>query len=85
MPTYDYRCKDCGNEFEVICKISEMDDKKVCPECSCEDTERFIGGAPSIGDPIRLGLRKVPDGFKDVLKKIDKTPGSRLKSTSSFI
>lgn len=85
MPTYDYKCKDCESEFEVVCKISEMNDVKVCPECTSENTERFIGGAPSFGDPFRLGLKKVPDGFKEVLKKIDKSPGSRLKETSSFL
>lgn len=85
MPTYDYRCKECAHEYEVVCKISEMNDPRPCPECESTETERFIGGAPSFGDAFRLGLKKVPEGFKDVLRKIDKTPGSRLKETSSFL
>ena len=30
----------------------------------------IITGAPSIGDPIRLGLKKPDDGFRDVLKNV---------------
>lgn len=85
MPTYDYRCKECGNTFEVVCKIAEMDLPRTCNSCESDNTERFIGGAPLFGDPFRLGVKKLPDGFKEVLKKIDKTPGSRLKETSSFL
>ncbi|OQX82671.1 hypothetical protein B6D60_11750 [candidate division KSB1 bacterium 4484_87] len=32
MPTYDYRCKKCGHEFELFRSI--MDESTVsCPEC----------------------------------------------------
>ena len=41
MPTYDYRCKKCGHEFEVF--QSMMDEPlKVCPECK-GSVERLIG------------------------------------------
>lgn len=32
MPTYEYRCKKCGNEFE---KIQNMTDEPIedCPKC----------------------------------------------------
>ncbi len=32
MPTYVYKCKDCGHEFETVQRMSE-DPLKVCPEC----------------------------------------------------
>ena len=32
MPTYDYRCKDCGHEFEIHQSFSE-DALTECPEC----------------------------------------------------
>ena len=32
MPTYDYRCKDCGHEFEIHQSFSE-DALTVCPNC----------------------------------------------------
>ena len=34
MPIYPYECPDCGHEFEVIAKISEIDDVMInCSEC----------------------------------------------------
>lgn len=33
------------------------------------DLETIIG-APSMGDPVRLGVRKHDDGFREVLSKI---------------
>jgi hypothetical protein len=35
--------------------------------------------APPLGDPVRLGIRKVDSGFKEVLQKIKRAnPGSTL-------
>lgn len=85
MPTYDYRCKECDHVYDVVCKISEMNDIRECPECESTNTERFIGGAPLFGDAFRIGAKVLPAGFKEVLQRIDKTPGSRLKETSSFL
>jgi putative FmdB family regulatory protein len=33
MPTYGYRCGSCGNEFEVLQKISDPP-LKTCPKCA---------------------------------------------------
>jgi hypothetical protein len=40
-----------------------------CPECN-ETTVGLIIGSPAFGDPVRLGVRRVDDGFKEVLSKI---------------
>ena len=40
MPMYDYRCKYCGYEKEIITRIAEMDDQ-VCPECE-QRMERLV-------------------------------------------
>ena len=33
MPTYGYRCRSCGNEFEILQKISDPP-LKTCPKCA---------------------------------------------------
>ena len=33
MPTYGYRCRSCGNEFEVLQKISDPP-LVTCPKCA---------------------------------------------------
>ncbi|MBW4028095.1 FmdB family zinc ribbon protein [Acidipila rosea] len=45
MPLYEYRCKQCGHQFEKIQSFSAEDEKE-CPQCHGE-LERLIS-APAI-------------------------------------
>lgn len=42
MPTYDYRCKACGHEFEEFQSMSAKPLRK-CPSCAKLQLERLIG------------------------------------------
>lgn len=42
MPTYDYRCKGCGHEFEEFQSMTAPVLKK-CPSCGKLKLERLIG------------------------------------------
>ncbi len=44
MPTYQYRCNNCGNELEIVQKISE-NSLTLCPECGAESFERVISAS----------------------------------------
>ncbi|BCS55369.1 hypothetical protein GSVR_36770 [Geobacter sp. SVR] len=34
MPTYDYRCQQCGRNFSVTMHIAEHDQQRMtCPDC----------------------------------------------------
>jgi putative FmdB family regulatory protein len=39
MPTYDYRCKDCGHEFERVEHLTEHQAAHRCPKCGSEHVE----------------------------------------------
>jgi len=39
MPLFEYRCTDCGSEFEEICSLSETPH---CPKCKSEHTVRLL-------------------------------------------
>ncbi len=41
MPTYQYRCTTCGNELEIVQKMSD-DSLTLCPKCEKETFERVI-------------------------------------------
>jgi putative FmdB family regulatory protein len=41
MPTYDYKCLDCGHTFEELQRINE-EPLKICPECGGH-IKRLIG------------------------------------------
>lgn len=80
MPLYDYECVNCGYEFAEIHSIATRHEpeKIACPKCNLLSIQKRIG-TPKVCDPVRVGVTKVPSGFKDVLRQIHaRTPGSRL-------
>jgi hypothetical protein len=66
MPTYKFKNKVTGEEFEKFMGISARDDfLKDNP-----DLEPQVAGVPLLGDPVLLGLKKPDAGFREVLQKI---------------
>ncbi len=43
MPTYSFRCKKCGNEFDEFVSINARD-KVTCPKCKSKDLTQLITG-----------------------------------------
>lgn len=56
MPIYEFRCKDCGCEFEEICRTFEWGDVK-CPSCRSPNVEKLFSppviGISTISAPTR--------------------------------
>jgi hypothetical protein len=80
MPTYVFRNKETGEQFEKIMKISELDAfRQENPQL-----ETVIQSV-AFGDPTKMtSTRKFDTGFKEVLQRIhEKTPGSQLNKSSS--
>jgi putative FmdB family regulatory protein len=44
MPTYDYQCKKCGDEFEIFQKITEAP-LMICKKCGGEVHRKIGTGA----------------------------------------
>ncbi len=44
MPIYEYRCDNCGHEFETIQKVSEGP-LKTCPVCEKEALKKKVSAA----------------------------------------
>jgi putative FmdB family regulatory protein len=80
VPTYEYRCADCGEQLEVVQKFSD-DPLRVCPVCQ--------GGLRKVFSPVgivfkgsgfyRTDSRKTPSG--DGVKK-DKEPAGATSGDS---
>lgn len=81
MPLYDFRNKDTGEVFEKFMSISAKEEYlKENP-----NIESMLG-MNMLVDPVRLGIRRPDQGFKEVLQRIDeKTAGSQLKKFSNHI
>jgi hypothetical protein len=79
MPTYIFRNKETGEQIEKMMKISELDSfREQNPQLET------VIQSPMICDPVRVGVRKMDTGFKEVLQKVhERSPGSKLNKTSS--
>ena len=93
MPTYDYKCSECGHTFEESLKIADRDAPTELPcEQQIQQTKHMFikcGGkveqvmqAPYFGyDNIRTrhSSKKVPDWYNDKVKDIKRNhPGGNL-------
>jgi len=78
MPTYVFRNKETGEQFEQAMKISELDSFRA----DNPHLETVIQ-AVAFGDSVRLGITKMDSGFKEVLQKVnERNPLNDLRKTS---
>lgn len=42
MPTYEYKCSQCCETFDIIKSVKELNDPECCPQCSGFKVERMI-------------------------------------------
>jgi hypothetical protein len=76
MPTYTFENTDNGERFDKIMSMAERQEYLD----NNQNIKQLIVKPPSIGDSVRLGLRKPDDSFRDVLKNVKKHhPGSFKK------
>jgi putative FmdB family regulatory protein len=55
MPIYEYSCKSCGNQFEMLILGAE---EAVCPSCAGKELERLLSASYSkAGATSELALR----------------------------
>ena len=42
MPTFDYKCTDCGATYDVFHKVREVEEDIICPSCSSHRHMRLM-------------------------------------------
>ena len=73
MPTYDYRCTQCGEVMEVIHSIHHSPEIR-CPKCDAEMHRLISGGCGIIfkGTPGQSGFYSLDYGRQEAWKKEDR-------------
>ncbi|TLY23853.1 MAG: zinc ribbon domain-containing protein, partial [Nitrospirae bacterium] len=41
MPLYEYRCEGCGEQFEVVQRVSARVEDTTCPHCRAQKATRL--------------------------------------------
>lgn len=90
MPIYGYNCTHCDADFDLNKKISDRDvvGSETCPECATVGQIVRQVGSPLVAYSVTTagGYGRIPDGFKQVLRDIDRKAGVRkANNTSSFL
>ncbi len=42
MPMYEYRCRECGQRFEMLRRMADADNDLECAECHSAKVERLL-------------------------------------------
>ncbi|MFO7769271.1 MAG: zinc ribbon domain-containing protein [bacterium] len=42
MPTYDYRCRECGKKFTLTITVAEHDKGVKCPKCNSREVDQLL-------------------------------------------
>lgn len=42
MPTYEYKCADCGKQYDIFHKVREVADDVLCPSCGSMKHTRLM-------------------------------------------
>jgi putative FmdB family regulatory protein len=82
MPTYQYRCHDCGYEFEEFQSMTE-DAITVCPECKGHTRRLITGGAGLLFKGSGFYITDYRSSKYKADKKNDISGSSASSSTSS--
>jgi putative FmdB family regulatory protein len=52
MPLYEYDCKDCGEHFEKLVRMSDDPQSVQCPACAGAKVERALSLFATGGRPV---------------------------------
>jgi putative FmdB family regulatory protein len=81
MPTYEYRCRDCGHQFEKFTTKISNDSSVDCPKCDGL-AERLISGGAGLlfkGSGFYITDYR-SDSYKKAEKKESSTEGKAEKA-----
>jgi putative FmdB family regulatory protein len=91
MPTYEYRCRDCGHSFDIVQKMSD-EPLTHCPECGGDLRKVFAPPAISFkgsgfyatdhGKKAKPSTESKKDGSTSEKKK-DTSSDTKSESSSS--
>ncbi len=82
MPTFSYKCDNCGHTFDKFLRIDKHLEPTNCPcdKCGKCAINQVIMVGPLVGDPFSFGeKRRAPQDWRYFLKELKrKNPNSNV-------
>ena len=66
MPTYNFRYKNTNQEFSLVLSMKEREEYLNINQ----NVEQIFTVPPAIGDPVKLGVSKADNMFRNRLREI---------------
>lgn len=84
MPTYDYRCKNCGHHFEEFQSVTDKP-LTICPQCGGNLQRLITGGSGLIfkGSGFYITDYKKENSKSNAASGSSNTPAGEKKSKSA--
>lgn len=60
MPIFEFECKKCGKNFEILVLRRDEAETVFCPVCKCKDLGNF---PPALGEKLSFRLPPYYPGF----------------------
>ena len=54
VPVHEFKCTDCGEDFEVDCHMHEREEKALCPACGSRNVESVLSAGFSSPRPPKF-------------------------------
>lgn len=58
MPIYEYKCSQCGHDFEEL--VFSLDETPPCPQCGCVEVEKLMSACAVQGEGSAAGPGAMP-------------------------
>ena len=84
MPIYEYHCRTCDNQFEVLTRMIEEREILNCPRCGGQEVDKIMSTVSIVRPPSQIhrdrmeALSKVNPGNPQEVARHFKEQGSRF-------
>lgn len=62
MPVYSYKCKDCGEEFDLLVGVGQGSEELKCRKCGSKNLDRMLTSFGVGAESSSIGSSSCPTG-----------------------
>jgi len=79
MPTYNYKCPNCGGEVEMFMSVAQSAEDVPCPAAECDAIMEKLIGAPAVNMNGHEAVRSHKNRFGSDVNNVPPSIGNGVK------